>query len=298
MKRPLVAIVLIFLTAAVMAQTGIRPIGSVQWDVYFNSPTRQELTGRTVERNVFDINLVSIFPFTSLFSLELKGQFQATTWVEPGPEATRTLAELVSGGLIGEDWWKLTVSPAAIIVTPPFYFIIRPAVAFGNGLDSTGERITVDIAPEGTIDANLETRRWYANATFRGAYYREQGIWFIIPSGGATHLFRNGFRLGGKVFYSFTSNSSGPNTVETTELATLVNTEFPLNERTRLLVGGTLAWTPVDGNISNNDYDGTLYVGISLPATDSVRLKYQLEPIIRGNAGLGLSNVFVMDARL
>lgn len=293
MKR-LVLFVLfsVCIVAAAAAQTGIRPILSLQWDAYLNNEARADLTGTWLEKNVFDINGVSIFPFSPGFSLESKVQFQLTRWTPPGPDGSMTLEELETSGNIGADWWEVTLSAAPILVRAPFYFIVRPGIAIGNGVETT-EAGFERVAPsfDLTLDANLETARWFANLTAVGSWLRPQQIWFVIPSAGASVSFNNRMRLGAKLFFSYTSDYGRGTTA--TNLAGLLSTELPIDDTKNLVLGGSVGWTPATNALSSS-----AFVGISFPATETVRMKYQLEPIIRQNAGLGLSNAFVMDARL
>jgi len=293
MKRRLVSIALsLTLTVAAAAQTGIRPILSAQWDAYFNNEERAGLTGTWLERNVFDINGVSIFPFTPGFSLESKVQFQATRWTPPNADGSMTLEELETSGNIGSDWWEVTLSVAPILIKAPFYFIVRPGIALGTGVETTDDALDrISPAYDLTIDANLETARVVANLTVAGSWLKPQQVWFVIPSAGASVWLSERVRLGGKLFVSYTSDYG--NSTGSTNLAGLMTAELPIDETRNLTVGGTLGWTP-----ATNAVKGSAFFGISFPAGDSVTMKYQVEPIIRRNAGLGLSNVIVMDARL
>ena len=288
MKKTTFVIVLLAAIAATgFAQTGIRPILSGQWDVYFNDAEGAAATGRTLEKNVFDVNGVLIFPFADWISLESKGQFQFTGWTEPATS----------------DWFEVTLSAAPIFVFSPFYVILRPGVGIGNGVEITDQNSqAVEISYDMTVDANLETERWYANLTARGSWYRAQETWFVIPAAGVTHTFPGGVRLGTKVFYGYTDDYGNGNAIHS--VSDLTTVSFPLGERTRLTVGGSVGWTrtlTTDGAatvLRNDSLDGSVLIGVQFPAAQNIGMRYQLEPIIRRDAGPGLSNTLVLDARL
>ncbi len=280
MKRIVLVLVLTAVIASFgVAQIGIRNISSASADIYFNDDEAAVVNGGRVEKLALDLNQVLLFRITDWLSGEVKIQRQDE---EPFASAAP------------DGWHETTISLAPIfIVTRYNYIIVRYGLGIGTGYERPAGGIVDTSSARGlshdlTVDANYETARIFANLTLRGSIYPDLDYWFVLPATGFKYLFPAGFSLGGKYFFSYNSN-------EIMSHAFLGELEYAVTSAIRIKAGGSGSVTPSAPVDSRWSY--TVLAGADFRVTETLALRYQTEFLGRQNAGPGIRNVLVLDAR-
>ncbi len=281
MKKSIFILTLIVIVAAAgSAQIGLRNISSISVDLYFNDEDAAAANGGSLEKLTLDLNQVVLFRISDWLSAELKIQRQDE---EP-------IASTVSAG-----WHETTISIAPIFIVSQYnYIITRYGLGIGSGYERPAgdDQVALDargLSHDLTIDANYETARFLANLTCRGSLHPDLNYWFVVPSTGVKYVFPVGLGLSAKYFFSYNSQAAISH-------AFLSEVEFPVGDRVSLKVGGSGSMTPTLPIETRWQY--TAIAGIAFRATEALALKYHVEYLGRQNAGPGIRNLLVLDARL
>ena len=280
MKKSIFVLTLIAFVASVgAAQIGLRNISSISVDLYFNDEDAAAVNGGSLEKIALDLNQVLLFRINDWLSAELKIQRQDD---EPIASAAP------------EGWHETTISIAPIFVVSQYnYIITRYGLGIGTGYERPAGDDQVALDAQGlshdlTIDANYETARFLANLTLRGSLHPDLNYWFVVPSTGVKYVFPVGLGLSGKYFFSYNSQAAISH-------AFLSEVEFPVGDRVSLKVGGSGNMTPTLPVETRWQY--TAITGLSFRITEALGFKYHLEYLGRQNAGPGIRNLLVLDAR-
>jgi hypothetical protein len=280
MKRSIFLFTLfVAVAAAGTAQIGLRNISSLSADLYFNDEEAAVINGGSLEKLSLDLNQVVLFRLTNWLSGEIKIQRQDE---EPFASAAP------------EGWHETTISIAPIFIVSQYnYIIARYGLGIGTGYERpAGDQIELadirGLSHDMTVDANYETARFLASLTFRGSLYPDLNYWFVVPSAGIRYVFPVGMGLSGKYFFSYNSQAAVSH-------AFLSEVEFPVSDRVSLKVGGSGSMTPTRPIETRWQY--TAIAGVSYRVTETLGLKYHVEYLGRQNAGPGIRNLVVLDAR-
>jgi hypothetical protein len=279
MKRAtLLLAVAIFVAGSGWAQIGIRNISSVSVDLFFNDAEAAAASGGSVEKLMLDINQVILFRVADWLSAELKVQRQdEEPFASPAPQG----------------WHETTVSIAPVFIVSPYnYIIARYGLGIGTGYERPAgdvqSRDARGLSHDLTIDANYETARLLANLTLRGSWYPDLDYWFVVPSTGLRVNLQNGLGISGRYFLSYNSQ-------ETVSHAFVTELEVPVSDKVSLKFGGSGSVSPSLPAETRWGYTGIAGMGVWI--TEALGLRYHFEYLGRQNAGPGIRNLLVLDAR-